>query len=110
MGGAFLARRTVLAVSATVSAVIVVLDSLSTGPSSEASVARDNTFFFRDLIARAGDLVSARGSDARALTQRATMDHDARVARVAAPAIAVPGSEIWVEAKLTNTEIGRAHV
>src|SRR5688572_25115213 len=100
MGRAWIARRITMAVAASLCAVIVVLASLSTGPSSEASVARDNTYFFRDLIARAGDLVSARGSDARALTQRATMDHDARVA---APAIAVPGSEIWVEAKLTNT-------
>src|SRR5688500_18522034 len=96
--GSVIARRLVMAVSASLCAVIVVLASLSTGPSSEASVARDNTYFSRDLIARAGDLVSAR-----ALPQRATMDHAARVARVAAPAVAVPGSEIGAEAKLTNT-------
>ncbi|HEX4743713.1 MAG TPA: SpoIID/LytB domain-containing protein [Candidatus Limnocylindria bacterium] len=103
MGKAVIARRYAFASAVALCAAIVMLASLAAGPSDKAPIARDNTYFFSELVARAGDLVTARGADSRALTQRATLDHDAKVARVAAPAIAVPGSEIWVEARLTNT-------
>lgn len=97
-----IARRTPLVIAAALCATIVVLASLATGRSNVASAARDDAIF-QELLARAGGLVVARGPEARALAQRATVDHDARVTRVAAPALAVPGSELWVETRLTNT-------
>jgi len=97
-----IARRRAFALVVALCAAIVVTASLTAGTVSETPVARDDAFF-NEFLARAGDLVAPRGVDARALSQRATMELDARVTRVASPILAVPGSEVWVEVRLTNT-------
>ena len=97
-----IARPYAFAAAVALCAAMVMLASLSAGPSDEATVVQEDSFF-KELLTRAGDAVAARGSDARAHAQRTMVDHDARLARIAAPAIAVPGSELWVELRVTNT-------
>ena len=103
MGKHAITRRNALTLTIALCAVIAANLAALTGTSAEAPVARGSSYFFNDLVARASDLVVPRGLDPRAFAQRATLEHDARIARVAAPTVAVPGSEVWVEVRLANT-------